>query len=221
MPIMHVYTYPYRRAKTKVSCQRLGAFKMATVSKKKLTQKNKSLATKLKAKGADKSDLKRRLKEAENKGKYWENMHATAQEEKSGTIQIPTWLRHMMDPNRPKGTHAPEFILTCMRAMGNGSMASRVNNSVKIFYESTGIVIPDRNFPDQVTQRRWRYGMHYICMVQVGEVLTRAIRNGDKKMAITSDGSPVSIQGLCSRSFLFILLISYMCRSMDITLRAQ
>ena len=106
-------------------------------------------------------------------------------------IQVPEWLRNMMDPKRPKGPHAPEFVYSSMRSMGQGTMASRVNNQAKIFYKSTGIVIPERNFPDQKTQRSWRYGMHYVCMVQVGEVLTRAVRNGDKKMALTSDGSPV------------------------------
>lgn len=105
---------------------------------------------------------------------------------------MPEWLQHMMDPTQPKGTrHAPEFILASMRAMGRGAMSSRVNDLAKIFYESVGIVIPKQNLPDQTTQRRWRYGMQYICMVQVGEVLTRAVRNGDTKMVITSDGTPV------------------------------
>lgn len=97
----------------------------------------------------------------------------------------------MMDHNRPKGPHAPEFVFASMRAMGQGAMASRVDDFAKIFYESVGISLPERNLPNQKTQRQWRYGMHYICMVQVGEVLTRAVRNGDTKMAITSDGTPV------------------------------
>ena len=109
-------------------------------------------------------------------------------------IQVPVWLRHMMDPKRPKGSpHAPEFILASMQAMGRGVMSSRVNDIAKIFWQSTNIVIPEGNFPDETTLRRWRYGMHYICMVQVGEVLTRAVRNGDTKMTITSDGTPVSL----------------------------
>ena len=99
----------------------------------------------------------------------------------------------MMDPKRPKGEYDPEFVFACIRAMGKGSMASRVDDFAKIFYESVGISLPERNLPDETTQRRWRYGMHYICMVQVGEVLTRAVRNGDIKMALTSDGTPVII----------------------------
>ena len=99
-----------------------------------------------------------------------------------------------MDPKRPKGSrHAPEFILTSMQAMGRGIMSSRVNDIAKIFWQSTNIVIPECNFPDETTQRKWRYGMHYICMVQVGELLTRAVRNGDTKMVITSDGTSVRL----------------------------
>ena len=97
----------------------------------------------------------------------------------------------MMDAKQQKGPHAPEFVLASMRAMGKGTMSSRVADIAKIFYESAGIAVPDRNFPSKTTQRRWRYGMHYICMAQVGEVLTRSLRNGDIKMAITSDGTPV------------------------------
>ena len=97
-----------------------------------------------------------------------------------------------MDPSRPKGPHAPEFVLASMRAMGQGTMASRVGNLANIFYDSIGISLPKKNLPSEKTQRNWRYGMHYICMVQVGEVLTRAVRNGDTKLIITSDGSPVN-----------------------------
>ena len=109
-------------------------------------------------------------------------------------IQVPMWLRDMMDPKRPKGSrHAPEFILASMEAMGRGVMSSRVNDIANIFLSRANIVIPKANFPDETTQRRWRYGMHYICMVQVGEMLTRAVRNGDTKMVLTSDGTPVRL----------------------------
>ena len=123
---------------------------------------------------------------------------------------IPAWVLRMMDPKRPKGPHELEFVLASMRAMGAGAMASRVNNLAQIFYESAGVTIPKQNLPNQTTQRRWRYGMHYICMVQVGEVLTRAIRNGDVKMAITSDGSPVRTHKPCTQQYLHkVGLITY------------
>ena len=76
-------------------------------------------------------------------------------------------------------------------------MSSRVNDFANIFYKSAGIKIPKQNLPDETTQRRWRYGMHYICMVQVGEMLTRAIRNGDTKLVLTSDGTPVILIHNC------------------------
>lgn len=108
------------------------------------------------------------------------------------TFQLPLWLQQMMDPKQPKKRkHTPEFVFSSMRAMGKGSMASRVNNFAKIFYESAGITVSEQNLPSQTTYRRWRYGMHYICMVQVGEILTRAIRNGDTQLIITCDGTPV------------------------------
>ena len=126
-----------------------------------------------------------------------------------------------MDPNRPKGPYAPEFVFPCMRVMGNGAMGSRVDDFAKIFYESVGISLPERNLPDETTQRRWRYGMHYVCMVQVGEVLTRAIRNGDIKMALTSDGTPVITDGvLCTPSHVNVYAYT-LSRSMDITSRGQ
>ena len=79
-------TYPRacRRAKEKASCQRLSLFKLSSVSKRKLQEKNKKLHTKLKAKVKGKDDLSRQAKDAEALAKYWEEEHSKLQQELEG-----------------------------------------------------------------------------------------------------------------------------------------
>ena len=59
---------------------------MASISKKKLQKKNKSLSTKLKEKITLKAELKVRLKNAEEAAKYLENEHAKIFEELEGKM---------------------------------------------------------------------------------------------------------------------------------------
>ena len=75
---------PLRRAKKKASCQRLHLFQLASVSKTKLKEKNKKLQIKLQAKVQGKTDLSRRIKDAEANAKYWEEEHSRLQEEIEG-----------------------------------------------------------------------------------------------------------------------------------------
>ena len=71
----------HSRAKLKSSCQRLGLFKLASVSKKRVLDENKKLHSKLKQKDDTKVKMQREVKEAVADATFWENSHATLQEE--------------------------------------------------------------------------------------------------------------------------------------------
>ena len=81
-----------RRAKTKVSCQKLKAYKMNAVSKKKLMAKNTKLTNKLKSKGEDRAVLVRQLKDAELTELYWQDRAARAEEELAGNASPSSTL---------------------------------------------------------------------------------------------------------------------------------
>ena len=98
MPTIHS---SHRRDKKKKSCQRLGLFKVAALSKKKLQSKIKQLNEKLKAKVTGKvlvwdvfmrdlfaltltlpgkAELQAELNEAKEDAAFWEDMHVKAEE---------------------------------------------------------------------------------------------------------------------------------------------
>ena len=73
-----------KRDEQKKSCQTLGLYKMASVSKKKLQKKNKRLQEKIKQKLTGQADMKKALEEAIANRDYWEDQHCILLEEIKG-----------------------------------------------------------------------------------------------------------------------------------------
>ena len=73
-----------------MSCQKLGLYKLASLSKKKLQAKNKKLRAKLKTKDTGKNEAKAQLKVAVKKLDYWENKHAELDELVAGVVIVHT-----------------------------------------------------------------------------------------------------------------------------------
>lgn len=65
-----------KRAKLKTSCQKLGLYKLSSVSKKKILAKNKKLSERIAKKVEGKADLRRALNDAKSDAVYWEHQHS-------------------------------------------------------------------------------------------------------------------------------------------------
>ena len=110
----------------------------------------------------------------------------------------PAWLHKLVtQTDRPKQCHhAPELIAMSILMQGDGIKSSRVNNAVFAVLRQSGMLDDEhvscsdvQNLPDQTSHRRWRYGMNYVCRVQIGLTLTRMAT--DKSQVLTGDGTPV------------------------------
>ena len=79
--------------------------------------------------------------------------------------------------------HVFTFIYTCIHS-------SKVSANIVSVLSGTGELHEDLyNWPDERTQRRWRFAMEHICQVQIGMALTKAAN--DKRQVLTGDGTPV------------------------------
>ena len=83
--------------------------------------------------------------------------------------------------------YPPELIMMSMLLQANGVPSSQVNENIITVLAATGKLDADLyNFPNQVTHRRWRFGMTYVCQVQIGMQLTQAANN---KQQVATDHS--------------------------------
>ena len=78
----------------KKSCQDLGLYKMASVSKKKLQAKNKALAARIKEKVEGKMEMRRSLKDTKRNAAYWEERACKAEEELEGECDYVIMCMH-------------------------------------------------------------------------------------------------------------------------------
>ena len=84
-PHTHNHTLPsHRRDEKKKSCQDLGLYKLAAVSKKKLMTENKKLKSKINTKFDKKAELVQQLNDSAAGRDYWEDQHAILKEEFEG-----------------------------------------------------------------------------------------------------------------------------------------
>ena len=84
--------------------------------------------------------------------------------------------------------YPPELIMMSMLLQANGVPSSQVNENIITVLAGTGKLDADiYNYPDQGTHRRWRFGMTYVCQVQIGMELTQAANN---KQQVPTTHSP-------------------------------
>ena len=78
-----------------------------------------------------------------------------------------------------------------MLLMGNGVPSSKVvDNIIAVWSTAENFDSQRYHWPDQTTERRWRFGMSHVCQVHIGMALTKAA--DDKRQMLTGDGTPVN-----------------------------